>query len=360
MRIIPLLLAFHVALNTAAAGELKEEFVFGNPVADREKAWPGHVTYASWLDEARIVFWSAQQGLVCLSLETKMPVWTRKTGAEVDNWSVSQKSQLIAFEWSEKQFGDSSVAVVDGKTGKAVFEASSNQLAKLLKVPYVIVSTVALSPEGDRLHILSYSKKFERSGYAFDPRNPAKVLAFQVDPSVRELSFSADGKRIAYVAAGSDGGVADQQVLAVRSIDDDRDVFLKGKRVLVEPEVHSGTVDAAFYSHVRYDGQNLLLLSRDNSWSKGDLFLRDLRTGKEKSFDGRNGHIELDARFDLKRIALTGTSTDVVVLDLEGKVIAEKKKATRDRNVWVEFSPKGDRLLVGSWDNTVRVFRIVE
>lgn len=306
------------------------------------------------------MFWSSKGGLVCLSLESKLPVWTLKTPADVRDWSVSRKSQQIAFHASEESFGESSVSVIDAKTGKSVFEAYRSKLTRLIKKEYVNLWTVGLSPGGERLLLINSSRKFDRSGFAFDPRHPDKVTTFQVDPLVRELNFSPDGKRIAYIAAGSDGGQSESQVLAVRSIDTDEDVFLQGKRVLIDPKIYGGTIDAAFYSHIRHDGQNLLLFSEDNSWSTGQIFLRGLTTGKDKTFDGRNGHIELDVRFDLKRIALTGTSTNVTVLDFDGKVIAEKKHATADRNVWIEFSPAGDRLLVGSWDNTVRVFRIVE
>jgi WD40 repeat protein len=81
---------------------------------------------------------------------------------------------------------------------------------------------------------------------------------------------------------------------------------------------------------------------------------------KVQSFDGLNGHIELDVSFSTRRIALTGTSTDLTVLDFDGNVLAHKKNATMQRNLSVEFSPSADRILVGSWDNTLSVFSIRE
>lgn len=356
-------LPLFLATSTPAllGGEITAELTHGEPITDREKAWAGHIRHASWLSEKQVVFWSSKGELVCLSLDAKSPIWTLKTVANVSNWSVSRKSQLIAFAASGQRFGENSVAVIDAKTGKAVFEANGDKLAKLVKQDYVVVSTVGLTPGGERLVLINSSGKFERSGFAFDPRKPDKVTSFRVDPSIRELSFSPDGKRIAYIAEGDHDGQREAQILAVRTIDADQDVFVQGKRVLETPEFQFFSTDVPSFSHIRHDGQNLLLIAKDNAWNnKGEIFLRDLATGKVRSFDIGRGHIVLDVRFDLKRIALTGTSTDVTVIDFDGKVVAEQKHGTADRNVSIEFSPAGDRLLVGSWDNTVRVFRITE
>ena len=48
---------------------------------------------------------------------------------------------------SRETFGESSVSVIDAKTGKAVFEADRDKLARLVKKDYVVVSTVGLSPD---------------------------------------------------------------------------------------------------------------------------------------------------------------------------------------------------------------------
>ena len=37
-------------------------------------------------------------------------------------------------------------------------------------------------------------------------------------------------------------------------------------------------------------------------------------------------------------------------------MIAERKKAAMNRITSVEFSPSEDRILIGSWDNTLAVF----
>ena len=53
-------------------------------------------------------------------------------------------------------------------------------------------------------------------------------------------------------------------------------------------------------------------------------------------------------------------TTDLTVLDFDGHVVAHKKNVTMQRNASVEFSPAVDRILVGSWDNTLSVFSIAE
>lgn len=59
-------------------------------------------------------------------------------------------------------------------------------------------------------------------------------------------------------------------------------------------------------------------------------------------------------------IAVTGSSADLTILDFTGKVLAQIKKAISQRNLAVQFSPLGDLVLIGSWDNTIRVFAIKE
>ena len=62
-------------------------------------------------------------------------------------------------------------------------------------------------------------------------------------------------------------------------------------------------------SRLRDGGGDTIVYTRDNSWYTGTVFVHDLKTDKAKSFDARNGHIELDVSFRERRIALTGTST---------------------------------------------------
>lgn len=127
-----------------------------------------------------------------------------------------------------------------------------------------------------------------------------------------------------------------------------------------DPNGISGVIDAPFFSHIRHDGAKTLICTRDNSWSTGQVQVHDLVTKEVKAFDAANGHIEMDVDFQRRRIVLTGTSKGLLLTDFDGKVLANAKEATLQRNACVEFSPSGNRVLVGSWDNTVSVFEIVE
>jgi WD40 repeat protein len=79
-----------------------------------------------------------------------------------------------------------------------------------------------------------------------------------------------------------------------------------------------------------------------------------------KSFDARNGHIEIDVNFASRRLVLTGTEAGLTLMGFDGIVLSHLKDATLQRNLSVEFSPSGKRVVVGSSDNAVYVYEIVE
>jgi WD40 repeat protein len=140
----------------------------------------------------------------------------------------------------------------------------------------------------------------------------------------------------------------------------DRDVFFRGQRIAKEPKSLTITIDAPFFSHLRDSGSDTIVYTLDNSWATGSVYIHNISTKATKSFDARSGHIELDVSFPKRRIALTGTSTDLTVLDFDGKQVAHTTKATLQRNYSVEFSPDGERVLVVSGDNTLSIFSIAE
>jgi WD40 repeat protein len=78
----------------------------------------------------------------------------------------------------------------------------------------------------------------------------------------------------------------------------------------------------------------------------------------KRDFDARNGHIEMDVDFQHERIALTGTSTNITLLSFAGEELVHLENAMPDRNACIEFSPSGDRLIVGCFDGTVAVFKL--
>ena len=184
-------------------------------------------------------------------------------------------------------------------------------------------------PDG-RLIVCNFSGAYGSNGYVLDSKYKKHVATIAIDPHPKELSLSSGGKRLAVIA--------DADVLCITDLVTTKELFFTGKRIRKDPSSVTGVIDAPFYSHLRHDGKNTVVCTRDNSWSTGEVEIYDMATKKKiKEFDAHNGHIEMDVDFEQSRIALTGTSHGLMLMDFEGKVIASLKNATEQRNVCVEF-----------------------
>lgn len=349
------IVALIVTLPYQARGaDLKLVHRFGQPIAQSDQASDG-IVYASWVDDEHVVYATFSGQVTCLSLRDSKEIWTWKAAGEDDrrsmfddrNWSICRKKKRLAC-----LSADDSISVIDCTDGKKLFHSGRDRLAKLIGVDYVLPTLVALTPDDGRLMFCTFSTFYGRNGYILDPSYEQLLSTFPIDAMPKEFSVTPQGNRVALIAY--------QEVLCVRDLTNKRDVFFRGQRIESEPDGIITTIDAPFFSHLRDGGGDTIVYTQDNSWATGRVFVHNIKTDKENSFDARNGHIEMDVLFSEQRIALTGTSTNVTVLGFDGKLIAEGKQATQQRNACIEFSPNGKQLLVGSWDNTVSVFEIVE
>lgn len=334
-------------LNLPAVGaELELGFRHAVAIKDPKAKWPARIGYASWVDDERIVCWS-QDDVSCVSTKTGKVEWVVRDVGRLTDWSVSRDTKRLAI------LGENfTTSVIDCASGKVIFRADPVRISQILGLRFTVLTRLTFVPNDGRLLVCTYSEFYSRNAYLLDAEYQKPLKSFNMDVSPREVTASPKGNRVAVIA--------DEEVLCVRDLRTNRDVFFRGKRIMEKPDKNVSAIDAPFYSHIRDSGQDMLIYTRDNSWATGKVFVHNLKTKQTNSFDGRNGHIELDVSFPKRQMVVTGTSTDLTVFDFNGKVIAHKKKATSKRNSAVEYSPAGDRILVGCWDNTLSVFSIKE
>ncbi len=347
-----ILLVVLLSVLESQAAEFKLTRRHGEPIADRKEAWNRHIESASWVDEDKVVFHSRPRTIACLSVETSKIVWSIEAPEEIIDWSVSRGTKRLAYLHADGAFADRQITILDCVDGKKIQGLDGTKLAQFLGLDDVIPTRLAFFPSDGRLLVYDSEFAFGRNGHILDATYTRVDSSFEIDAWPREISLSPDGKRVAVIA--------DDSVFCIRDLKEDRDVFFRGTRVLKEPLIHTLTIDAPFFSHLRHDGRDRVIYTEDDSWGTGQVFVSDLDGKNLKSFDARNGHIEIDVAFDKKRMALTGTSADLTLMDLDGNVLAHKENVTMQRNVSVEFCPTGKRVLVGSWDSTVSIFAIVE
>ncbi len=345
LRLIILVAFMLFASKTGLSQELRRIFRHGELVLDEDTYWEGRVEHASWVDDEFVVFFARGQ-VTCISTKTGEIQWTSEKIGRIFDWSLSRSTKRLAIRNEQMQ-----LFVIDCVTGTVIFHPSDERLSELFGQNFV--GGIALSPTDGRLVIESAGSTFGRFGFVVSADYSKVEATFDIDAYPRSISISPDGKRIAVIA--------DDDVVSVREILQNREVFFRGTRIHEAPEIRSYSIGEPFFSHVRDSGDTALVYVQDGGcWSTGTVTVHNLATEKSTTFCGRNGHVELDVCFRTKRMALTGTSKELAVLDFEGNVIAAAKSATANRNTSVEFSPSEDRLLVGSWDNTVCVFKLVE
>lgn len=310
----------------------------------------GPVEYASWVDDDHVVFFSNHK-VTCLSTDSGRVQWVVKDVGDITDWSVSRATKRLAYLEDTGEFMNSKlINVIDCNSGRKTFTADRNRISRLLKLKFAIPSRIALAPDDGRLLVCMFSTFYGRNAYVLDPSHTKVQTSFQIDASPKEVSISPNGKRVSIIA--------DDEVLCIRDLLNNRDVFFRGTRIKEKPDSIVGTIDGPFFSHFRDSGDDLLVYTLDNSWATGWVYVYNLKSRRASSFDAHNGHIELDVSFETKRIAVTGTSTDLTLLDFDGNVLSSKSDATMQRNLCVEFSPSTDRILVGSCDNTLSVCSI--
>jgi hypothetical protein len=86
----------------AFAAEWKLVYRRGEPIADREKGWDGHVDRASWVDDDRIVYGTIGKEIQCVSTSKDKVVWSIKTPSDLRDWTLCRQTRRLAFLEREK------------------------------------------------------------------------------------------------------------------------------------------------------------------------------------------------------------------------------------------------------------------
>ena len=312
----------------------------GSPVpehADREAGWNGHVDYVQWAGDN--ILCGGRSGFVrCYDPKTKQPKWSVQLGGEIDCISVAiPKDRLYVLD------NQNAVHVFRVSDGHKAATVSSNQLARNAGRSFLTPGRVGWIPFVDQLFVTNFSEKYGDNGFLFDATNFKKAATIKCDGFVSEIATTPDGRFIV---------TRNWSNIRIWDAKEGKEIFKYGD----DKEV---AIDAPFVSNATFDGEHTMVYTVDNSWATGKVFVHDILANKETaSFDSRNGHVVMDVDFPHGRIALTGTKQNLTVVDLTGKVVANKQAVTFQRNVAIAFSPDGKRLAIGSWDNTVRVFEL--
>ena len=212
-------------------------------------------------------------------------------------------------------------------------------------VPYLVPYRVTWVPVAQKLLVFT-SDANGGNGLLLDGESFENGATIQTEDFVKRCSTDCSGRFVVTVSGRDNVHIWDTKAA--------KEIFECGQNKVP-------AVDAPFISNAMFDGDRVLIYTVDNSWGTGTVVVQDVLANQEKArFNSRNGHVVMDVDFAHKRVALTGTERRLSVLDFSGNLFADKGSVTFQRNAAISFSPDGNLLAVGSWDNTIRIFEIKE
>lgn len=349
MRIHWLILIFALlAWDSVAAQQIERFSRIDIPLTQRSEQFGRNEIFAEWLNDAEIVAFTRDWRLSRVDVTTKKTKWSQKWLDGVSDSAVCRSQMRIGLI-CKNDLLKSKVVLVDATDGSTIVTKDSDQLAKQSETPFLLPSQIAFHPKNGSVLISNFSTHFGNNAYLFAPKLDAINKRIGVDSMPDEITFTANGDRLTILA--------DFDVLNIRNINKNADVYFAGKRYEKPRDSITSVGDAPFFSNAFHDGENLLVYSRDNSWATGRVFVHRLDDKTTIEFDGLNGHIVMDVDFVNKRIAVSGTSKDICLFDFDGKKLAELTNPTGKRNFRLRFSPNGEKLLICNWD-AIWVFNI--
>ncbi len=319
---------------TVSSQDIVAIATLGTPVpqhAGRRVGWDGHVEYVQWAGDS-VVCGGRSGFLRYYDPKTKRRMWSAQMQGEIDSLAVaSGKDRLYVLTKSQDLLGDSVIHELRLSDGKK---------SRKLKIDHP--NRIAWFPLAEQLVVTTFSDKYGENGVLFDSRTLKKAATMKCDGFVTEIT--PVGRFIVTLSHQNNIRIWDTKTC--------KEIFKNGND-------EQAPIDAPFTSNAMFDGERTLVYTVDNSWATGKVVVHDILADKETaSFDSRNGHVVIDVDFAHGQIALTGTSRNLTVVDLSGRVIADKEAVALQRNVSVDFAPDGKQLAIGSWDNTVRVLEL--
>ncbi|MEK7951712.1 hypothetical protein [Luteolibacter soli] len=116
--------------------------------------------------------------------------------------------------------------------------------------------------------------------------------------------------------------------------------------------------DAPFLSNAFYETGGGMVRVIDNSWSTGRIYFHASPVKEAREEPSENGHAIAAVDWSRKRVAVSGTSKNLLLFTTAGERQLEMRDAVRSRTYSMAFSPGGKWLAALGEDGSVRVFEM--
>lgn len=309
-----------------------------SPITKVEKIWDGPVEFILWPDSDTVVYARRNGVLNCYSISNKAERWTQEIKVEIRDLALGTSSFFVLGN-------DENIRIFNVADGELLNTLVPKQLIALVKSQYWSPIRITTIPGTNQLVIATNTKDYSDNTYVLDITDVRLLDKLKSEGCVYKMHISSNG---------GDVVTTTNKNIRIWSLNQKREIFHLG-------DDKSAAIDEPFISDAMFDGEKILIYSIDNSWGKGIIQVFDIVQKKEfGKFGSHNGHVVMDVDWKRKRIALTGNSLHLYVVDFAGNVLAELNNASKERIMVVKFSPDGSKIALGGRDNTVRVFSLKE
>lgn len=121
-------------------------------------------------------------------------------------------------------------------------------------------------------------------------------------------------------------------------------------------ENNSVATDAPFLSNAFHSSGGSLIRIIDNSWVTGRIDFHSTLKDAAIEKDSKNGHAVAGVHWPTQRLAVSGTTKNLLLFSTTGEALGEVQGATTERTYAVAFSPSGSRIATLSSDGRIKVF----
>ena len=329
--------------------KLKKTTVIGDAIEDRESGWQGHIEFVDWIDEEHILYCNQSGWVTCRHLESQTDLWKHQIEFKYAKFSLCRDKRVFAMLVSLRtpEVSKDQIAIIDCDSCEFLAKWDGSALSDLLDADHALPTNIALAPVSGKLFVILFSRTFGSNGFIVGSDYKRVEGRFEADHYVHDISVSPSEDRVAMRA--------DKSLVSVLDLPANDWLYLEGDRIYKERLSEEGDTGPGI-SQVFHDGQDLLVIGHDGL--NGTIYVHSLLNGTVEEFGGTSFHDRRDVDFKNQRIAITGLGKDVSIRSFDGKELAYLPDVTLQQNSCIKLSPLLERLVVGSWDNTVSIYEI--
>lgn len=316
----------------ASEAPLVLDFAYGKPVRGRMAAWDGHIVSVRW--HGNILLYSREDGRCGAIDKSGRLLWRSKIpGAR--QWALSDAEGIFAAVTR-----DGDAVFLKCGNGAYITSLSAAKIGELGRVRGGAGVHISFNSAGQCVLVCTNGTKYVVLTCSL---NDIVAVNRQHIRGTPTMVLPIEGHRHLL-------SVLDSQGIYIQNIETRKTLWS------VDTKSRPREVDSPFVSGMQSDGKTVVF-ALDDSWEKGALNVHSTVSSSHRQWSVPDKHLVFDTCFEKELIVTSGTSKGIVTWTLQGVAVGKINDCMLQRAGCIAFSADGKRVAVGSWDNSIRVFR---